>query len=66
MCGVKSRRVGAHRERGSRHGRQSPWDDGACTGEHGIGLGKKGFPRKELRAETLGVMRTVTAALDPL
>jgi len=40
--------------------------EGTCTGEHGVGLGKKGFLKKELSEETLGVMRTVKAALDPL
>jgi D-lactate dehydrogenase (cytochrome) len=39
--------------------------DGTCTGEHGIGLGKKKSLIKELGLETIGVMGKVKAALDP-
>ncbi|KAJ0422164.1 hypothetical protein BJY00DRAFT_322931 [Aspergillus carlsbadensis] len=39
--------------------------EGSCTGEHGVGLGKKSSLKKELGPETIGVMRSVKKALDP-
>jgi D-lactate dehydrogenase (cytochrome) len=39
--------------------------DGTCTGEHGIGLGKKASLLQELGADTVGVMTSIKAALDP-
>ncbi|KAL4863779.1 hypothetical protein BDV12DRAFT_201786 [Aspergillus spectabilis] len=39
--------------------------DGSCTGEHGVGLGKKSSLKKELGANTIGVMRNVKKAFDP-
>ncbi|KAI5211935.1 hypothetical protein AUEXF2481DRAFT_46080 [Aureobasidium subglaciale EXF-2481] len=39
--------------------------EGTCTGEHGIGLGKKGSLVKELGLDTIGVMQKVKLALDP-
>ncbi|KAJ5594297.1 uncharacterized protein N7459_000505 [Penicillium hispanicum] len=39
--------------------------EGSCTGEHGVGLGKKGSLKKELGLETIGVMRSVKRSLDP-
>jgi D-lactate dehydrogenase (cytochrome) len=38
---------------------------GTCTGEHGVGLGKKDSLLQELGAETVGVMKSIKAALDP-
>ncbi|KAH7405859.1 D-lactate dehydrogenase mitochondrial precursor [Phaeosphaeria sp. MPI-PUGE-AT-0046c] len=39
--------------------------DGTCTGEHGIGLGKKASLQKELGLDTINVMRSIKGALDP-
>jgi len=39
--------------------------EGTCTGEHGIGLGKKASLEKELGLETINVMRSIKGALDP-
>ncbi|GAB1195870.1 hypothetical protein APSETT444_005135 [Aspergillus pseudonomiae] len=39
--------------------------EGSCTGEHGIGLGKKKSLQKELGPETIHVMRSFKVALDP-
>ena len=38
--------------------------DGTCTGEHGVGLGKRKYLAAE-HGEALAVMRTLKAALDP-
>ncbi len=38
---------------------------GSCSGEHGVGLGKREFLEQEAGLEALGVMRSVKAALDP-
>ena len=40
--------------------------EGTCTGEHGIGLGKKQSLVKELGLDAIGVMQKVKMALDPL
>ncbi|KAF2997400.1 hypothetical protein E8E13_005203 [Curvularia kusanoi] len=39
--------------------------EGTCTGEHGIGLGKKASLQKELGFDTINVMRSIKGALDP-
>lgn len=39
--------------------------EGTCTGEHGIGLGKKKLLVKELGLDAVGVMQTIKQALDP-
>ncbi|TKR60238.1 hypothetical protein L596_027516 [Steinernema carpocapsae] len=38
---------------------------GTCTGEHGIGMGKKKYMKPEFGATTLGVMKTLKGSLDP-
>jgi len=40
--------------------------EGTCTGEHGVGLGKKEFLIEELGVGTIELMRSVKAAIDPL
>jgi D-lactate dehydrogenase (cytochrome) len=39
--------------------------EGTCTGEHGIGIGKKGSLKKELGPATIAVMQSIKGALDP-
>jgi len=40
--------------------------DGTCTGEHGVGIGKKEFLVDELGAGTVALMKTIKRAIDPL
>jgi D-lactate dehydrogenase (cytochrome) len=39
--------------------------EGTCTGEHGVGVGKKGSLVKELGEETIDVMKAIKRSLDP-
>ena len=38
---------------------------GSCSGEHGVGIGKREFLEQEVGTEALAVMRSVKMALDP-
>jgi len=38
---------------------------GSCSGEHGVGIGKREFLEQEHGAETLAVMRSLKTAIDP-
>ncbi len=38
---------------------------GSCSGEHGVGIGKREFLEQEHGAESLAVMRSVKQAMDP-
>jgi len=38
---------------------------GSCSGEHGVGIGKREFLPREHGAEALAVMRAIKDALDP-
>jgi D-lactate dehydrogenase (cytochrome) len=38
---------------------------GSCSGEHGVGIGKREFLEQEHGLETMAVMRSVKQALDP-
>ncbi|KIP05310.1 hypothetical protein PHLGIDRAFT_30981 [Phlebiopsis gigantea 11061_1 CR5-6] len=40
--------------------------DGTCTGEHGVGIGKREYLYDELGAGTVGLMQTIKHAIDPL
>ncbi|KAF8964963.1 FAD-linked oxidase-like protein [Flammula alnicola] len=40
--------------------------DGTCTGEHGVGLGKKQYLTEELGQGTVDLMKTVKRSIDPL
>ena len=39
--------------------------EGSCSGEHGVGLGKREFLEQEVGHEVLAVMQSVKTALDP-
>ncbi len=38
---------------------------GSCSGEHGVGIGKREFLAREHGPEALAVMRSIKTALDP-
>jgi len=39
--------------------------DGTCTGEHGIGIGKRKFLKQELGENAVQTMKTIKHSLDP-
>lgn len=39
--------------------------DGTCTGEHGIGIGKRELLIKEIGQEGMAAMKQIKKALDP-
>ena len=39
--------------------------DGTCSGEHGIGLGKRKYMAREHGEDTLAIMRAIKNAIDP-
>ncbi|KAL1950849.1 hypothetical protein VTO73DRAFT_5973 [Trametes versicolor] len=40
--------------------------DGTCTGEHGVGMGKRAYLYEELGEGTVELMKTIKNAVDPL
>ena len=40
--------------------------DGTCTGEHGVGMGKRDYLYEELGEGTVELMKTIKKAVDPL
>ncbi|KAJ3981811.1 D-lactate dehydrogenase cytochrome oxidoreductase [Lentinula detonsa] len=40
--------------------------DGTCTGEHGVGIGKKQYLSEELGEGTVELMRSIKKAVDPM
>ncbi|GMF10431.1 unnamed protein product [[Candida] boidinii] len=39
--------------------------EGTCTGEHGVGYGKRGYLEEEVGEDTIALMRKIKLALDP-
>ncbi|XP_001375142.3 probable D-lactate dehydrogenase, mitochondrial isoform X1 [Monodelphis domestica] len=52
-------------EFGKRLGRKALAMNGTCTGEHGIGLGKRQLLKEEIGPEAMETMRQIKAVLDP-
>jgi len=40
--------------------------DGTCTGEHGVGIGKKKYLVEELGPGTVNLMKKIKKVIDPL
>ncbi|EDO17049.1 hypothetical protein Kpol_530p19 [Vanderwaltozyma polyspora DSM 70294] len=40
-------------------------NDGTCTGEHGVGVGKRDYLTEELDENTIDLMRNIKLAIDP-
>lgn len=40
--------------------------DGTCTGEHGVGIGKKQYLRSELGEGTVRLMKRIKESVDPM
>ncbi|GAB0195678.1 probable D-lactate dehydrogenase, mitochondrial [Grus japonensis] len=59
---AESRRVHAFTQR---LGRRALAAGGTCTGEHGVGLGKRALLLEELGQEGMDTLRRIKAALDP-
>ncbi len=38
---------------------------GTCTGEHGVGVGKKEFLVKEMGVSTIDLMKRIKSSMDP-
>lgn len=39
--------------------------DGTCTGEHGVGLGKREYLERELGVGTVDLMKRIKSMMDP-
>lgn len=39
--------------------------EGTCTGEHGVGVGKRDYLIKELGPNTIALMKTLKRTIDP-
>ena len=39
--------------------------NGTCTGEHGIGIGKRKYLAEQFELDTLNVMKSIKQTMDP-